>query len=273
MEIALWIATALFASVALGTGIFKLVRSKEKLVAMQPWAGDFTSLQLKAIGAAELLGAFGVVLPQLTGILPALTSIAAFALVALQAGAIATHLRRKESVIPNVVVMALGLVVGIGWLVFGATPHNDAGVGAAIKAQLSPFEKDGSTTVDIGDVIGGDWTQLVIVCRGVTEQDVTRALGFARDVGPSVDGAGFGSLMIFTDGSEIESYFTDDDEDEWYFSPCPALGLDDSEPVESALVMPRDASTLDFYFEDSQAPYSHWHVPREYFDGLLEEQR
>ena len=60
--------------------------------------------------------ALGLILPKLTGILPVLTSVAAFAIVALQVGAIATHVRRKETVIPNVVIVALGLFVGIGWL-------------------------------------------------------------------------------------------------------------------------------------------------------------
>lgn len=116
MEIALWIATALLALSNLGAGAFKLARPKEKLVEQQAWASDFSAGQVKAIGAAEVLGALGLILPRLTGILPVLTSVAAFAIVALQIGAIATHVRRKETVIPNVVIIALGLFVGIGWL-------------------------------------------------------------------------------------------------------------------------------------------------------------
>ena len=117
MEIALWIVTALLTLSSLGAGIFKLVRPKEKLVEQQPWAGDFSQAQIRAIGAAEVLGALGLILPRLTGILPVVTSVAAFALVALQIGALATHVRRKETVIPNVVIIAAGLFVGIGWLV------------------------------------------------------------------------------------------------------------------------------------------------------------
>ena len=117
MEIALWIATALLALSNLGAGTFKLVRPKEKLVLQQPWAEDFTPMQLRAIGAAEVLGALGLILPRVTGILPVLTSVAAFAIVALQVGAIVTHVRRKETIIPNVVIILLALVVGIGWLV------------------------------------------------------------------------------------------------------------------------------------------------------------
>ena len=109
--------TALLALANLGAGSFKLARPKQKLVEQQPWATDFSPAQLKAIGAAEVLGALGLILPRLTGILPVVTSVAAFAIVALQVGAIATHVRRKETVVPNVVIITLALFVGIGWLV------------------------------------------------------------------------------------------------------------------------------------------------------------
>lgn len=116
MEIALWIVTALFALANLGAGVFKLSRPKEKLVEQMAWAKDFTQTQIRLISAAEILGALGVILPRVTGILPVLSSVAAFALVALQLGAVVTHVRRKETVIPNVVIIVLGLVVGVGWL-------------------------------------------------------------------------------------------------------------------------------------------------------------
>jgi hypothetical protein len=116
MEIALWIATALLALSNLGAGTFKLVRPKDKLVEQQAWAADFSAGQVKAIGVAEVVGAVGLIVPRLTGILPVVTSVAAFAIVALQVGALVTHVRRKETVVPNVVIIALALFVGIGWL-------------------------------------------------------------------------------------------------------------------------------------------------------------
>ena len=63
-----------------------------------------------------MLGALGLILPRLSGILPVLTSVAAFAIVAPQVGAIVTHVRRKETVIPNVVIILLALFVGVGCL-------------------------------------------------------------------------------------------------------------------------------------------------------------
>ena len=116
MVIALWIAAALLALSNLGAGTFKLVTPRTKLVTMQPWTNDFTANQIRLIGAAEVLGALGVILPLATQILPVMTSIAAFAIAALQVGAVVTHVRRKELIVPNVVIIAIALFVGVGWL-------------------------------------------------------------------------------------------------------------------------------------------------------------
>ena len=116
MVIALWIAAALLALSNLGAGTFKLVTPRTKLVTMQPWTNDFTANQIRLIGVAEVLGALGVILPLATHILPVMTSIAAFAIAALQVGAVVTHVRRKELIVPNLVIIAIALFVGIGWL-------------------------------------------------------------------------------------------------------------------------------------------------------------
>ena len=117
MIVALWIASVLLTLSNLGAGGFKLVRPREKLLTMQPWTNDFSAVQIKVIGTLEVLGALGVILPLLTGILPVTTSIAAFAIALLQVGAVVTHVRRKETVIPNLVIIVIALFVGIGWLV------------------------------------------------------------------------------------------------------------------------------------------------------------
>lgn len=119
MIIALWIATGLLALAMLAAGIGKLAQSKEKLAPRMPWVESFSATQVKGIGALEAIGALGLVLPQLTGVLPILTPLAAFALAALQVGAIVTHARRKEPVIVNIVLIALAVAVGVGWLLLG----------------------------------------------------------------------------------------------------------------------------------------------------------
>ena len=119
MIIALWIATALLALSNLGAGAFKLATTRTKLVTMQPWTNDFSANQIRLIGLAEVLGALGVILPLVTNILPTVASIAAFAIAGLQVGATVVHVRRKELFVPNLVIIAIALFVGIGWIVVG----------------------------------------------------------------------------------------------------------------------------------------------------------
>ena len=119
MVIALWIASALLTLTNLGAGTFKLVTPRSKLIGMQPWTNDFTATQIRLIAVAEVLGGLGVFLPLVTNIMPIVASIAAFAIAALQVGATVVHLRRKELFVPNLVIIAIALFVGIGWIVVG----------------------------------------------------------------------------------------------------------------------------------------------------------
>ncbi|MDQ5853545.1 MAG: DoxX family protein [Chloroflexota bacterium] len=116
MNIALWIVQALLA-VAFGmAGIMKLTQPKEKLAAQMGWVEDFAPTTVKGIGLLEVLGAIGLILPRLTGILPWLTPLAAIGLVLTMLGAIVTHLRRHENqmIVANVVLLALAAFVAYG---------------------------------------------------------------------------------------------------------------------------------------------------------------
>jgi len=70
------------------------------------------------IGALEILGALGLVLPALTGILPGLAALAAVGLALTMIAAIIVHPQRQEytSIITNVVLLALVLFVAYGRL-------------------------------------------------------------------------------------------------------------------------------------------------------------
>jgi uncharacterized membrane protein len=66
MNTVLWIVTALLALAFAGAGLMKLTQPKPKLVASgQAWAEDFSDGAVRAIGALEVLGALGLVLPAL----------------------------------------------------------------------------------------------------------------------------------------------------------------------------------------------------------------
>ncbi|WP_188194792.1 DoxX family protein [Nonomuraea sp. SYSU D8015] len=124
MNIVLWIVAALLALVFLGAGGAKLAQSKEKLTASpnMGWAEDFPPRALKAIGALEVLGALGLILPPALGIAPVLAPLAAAGLAVTMIGAILTHARRKETqpIVINVVLLALALFVV--WGRFGPYP-------------------------------------------------------------------------------------------------------------------------------------------------------
>ncbi len=115
MNIALWIVAGLLALAFLGAGAMKLSRSKEQLAASgMSWTEDFSAGMVKAIGSVEILGALGLILPAVTGILPVLVPIAALGLTATMIGAVVVHLRRHEAFTPAAVLLVLAAFVAIG---------------------------------------------------------------------------------------------------------------------------------------------------------------
>lgn len=120
MTIALWIINIVLAVAFLAAGVMKLVRPPSALVRSgMAWAGDMPAAQVKAVGAVEVLGALGVVLPFVTRIAPVLSPLAATGLLLVMIGAIVVHLRRHENPLPPIVsgVIALaGAVLGFAAL-------------------------------------------------------------------------------------------------------------------------------------------------------------
>jgi uncharacterized membrane protein YphA (DoxX/SURF4 family) len=121
MNIVLWIAQILLAAMYGMAGImktFQTAKAKEQL----PWAKNRSDSFVRFVGTAELLGAFGLIFPMVTGIWPWLTPLAALGLVAIQVLAIFTeHLPKKEyNVIPiNLVLIAISAFIMLGrWPLF-----------------------------------------------------------------------------------------------------------------------------------------------------------
>jgi DoxX-like family len=83
MTYALWIVQGLLAALFLFAGGLKLVLPLEKLTGPVPLPGPF----VRFIGVAEVLGAFGLILPGLLRIRPALTPLAAVGLLIIMIGA------------------------------------------------------------------------------------------------------------------------------------------------------------------------------------------
>ncbi|MGW3604082.1 DoxX family protein [Micromonospora sp. NPDC005161] len=93
MNLVLWIIQILLAVVFAGAGTAKLTQPKDKLRDLMRWVDPVPPHQVKALGAAELLAAVGLVLPPLTGIATVLTPLAAVGLVIVMIGGILVHLR------------------------------------------------------------------------------------------------------------------------------------------------------------------------------------
>ncbi len=83
MTYALWILQGLLALIFLFAGAMKLVLPLEVLTQQMPLPGLF----MRFIGVAEVLGATGLILPELLRIRPGLTPLAAAGLVIIMIGA------------------------------------------------------------------------------------------------------------------------------------------------------------------------------------------
>jgi hypothetical protein len=111
----MWAIQILLAAAFAAAGIMKLARSKAQLVTNphMGWMEPVPESQIKLLGAAELLGAIGLVAPMATGIAPFLTQAAAVCLATLMGGAVATHVIRREPAAVPTVMALLAIVVAL----------------------------------------------------------------------------------------------------------------------------------------------------------------
>ncbi len=111
MNIVLWVVAGLLAVAFAGAGSMKLAKSKQQLhESGMAWTEDFSQTQIRAIGAVEVLGALGLILPAALGIAPILTPLAAAGLFLTMAGAVVVHLRRNEGIGAAAPALVLGLL-------------------------------------------------------------------------------------------------------------------------------------------------------------------
>jgi hypothetical protein len=115
MNTFVWITQGLLAFVFLAHGLLFLFPPAEvqKIKKQMPFPAGF----MQFICVAEVLAAFGLTVPGLTGILPLLTPLAAAGLAIIMGGAVIFHLARRES--PSTVVTAVLLAL----TVFVANAH------------------------------------------------------------------------------------------------------------------------------------------------------
>jgi hypothetical protein len=117
MERTLWIIAGVLAALMLATGLFKLAQPKKALADRGiAWVEDFSPGAIKTIGAAEVLGALGLILPAAVRIAPIVVPIAAACIAALLTGAVIVHARRREGfqAVPAAVLLVLAAIVAWG---------------------------------------------------------------------------------------------------------------------------------------------------------------
>lgn len=116
MNIVLWVIQGLLAVVFLAAGGMKLAQPIDTLSKRLPWVLAVPPAFVRFIGAAEVLGAIGLIVPLATNILPWLTPTAAGGLVLVQLSAAAFHTSRHETnqVPGNIVLLVIAAFILIG---------------------------------------------------------------------------------------------------------------------------------------------------------------
>jgi uncharacterized membrane protein YphA (DoxX/SURF4 family) len=116
MNIILWVVQILLALAFGMAGIMKVTQPIDKLETRMGWVKSVGPRGVRLIGSLEILGAIGLILPAVTGILPWLTPVAAACLALTMIGAMITHGRRGEysPIGVNAVLLLLALFVAYG---------------------------------------------------------------------------------------------------------------------------------------------------------------
>jgi uncharacterized membrane protein YphA (DoxX/SURF4 family) len=116
MNVVLWIVQVLLAALFIFAGVAKWVMPIEEMLKQMPVAlpGWF----LRFIGAAELAGGLGLILPGLLRVKPGLTPLAACGLVVIMIGAVvitAMYLAAGQAVMPLVAGLLAAFVAYGRW--------------------------------------------------------------------------------------------------------------------------------------------------------------
>ncbi len=120
MNIVLWVIQGLLALAFLMAGFMKAFMPKANLEKNMAWVKATPAALVRFIGAAEILGAIGLIVPAITGIASWLTIAAAGGLAIVMLAAAGYHASRHENsnIGMNVVLLLLAAVIIVGRLSF-----------------------------------------------------------------------------------------------------------------------------------------------------------
>jgi hypothetical protein len=114
--IAYWIVVGLLGLFYLYAGGKKILQSQEQLAPMMEWVDTIPMPLVRLIGAVEILGVVGLVLPPLTGVAPVLALVAAVGFVILQVLAAGLHVSRGEIKETGLNAALIALASAAAWL-------------------------------------------------------------------------------------------------------------------------------------------------------------
>lgn len=122
INISLWVVQVLLGALFAAVGFYKFTTPIPDLAHAFVWPGEVPEPLVRFIGASELLGGIGLVLPALSGILPRLTPLAGVCLVVVMCLAAGFHIERGEyAMLPMNAVLA-ALAGFVAWGRFVASP-------------------------------------------------------------------------------------------------------------------------------------------------------
>lgn len=122
VETIAWIIQIILALLFVMAGILKMTQPIEKLKQRMTYVESLSPASTRVIGALELAGGLGLILPMLTNILPWLTPLAALGLVLTMIGAALLHVVRKEYALIGINVVLLGLAAFVLYARFDLLP-------------------------------------------------------------------------------------------------------------------------------------------------------
>lgn len=110
-NITLWIIQGVLAAMFLFSGVSKFLMPVEEMTKGTGFSGGF----IHFIGAAEILGALGLILPLLLRIKPALTPVAAVGLFIIMVGAVVTTVRMGAAPMAVMPAVLAALLLVVAW--------------------------------------------------------------------------------------------------------------------------------------------------------------
>jgi hypothetical protein len=114
MHVILWAVQIVLAALLLAGAIMKFMPI-EKISEMMPWTGQVPVWMVRILGIVDLVGAAGLVLPELLRIKPKLTAWAALGIITLMLCAIIFHVSRGEGSVVEFNVFCVALAGFVGW--------------------------------------------------------------------------------------------------------------------------------------------------------------